>query len=96
MEPKEQRNCSTRGSPWWGEDNYAIGVMPDGRFFTYQWADGDELLYARSGDTGLPIGTIERGGIRWPPQASVTVFRGAYLEPAAWARALEIYKAEMF
>lgn len=82
-------------SPWWGEDNYLIGVMPQNRFFTYQWADGDENLRARSTVDGTDDGTISLSRA-FPPQATLTVFRGAYLVPADWLVALAVFEAEMF
>lgn len=80
---------------WWGEDSYAIGVMPDNSFFTYQWAENDELLYARSIDTGEQTTRIERP-VFWPSGADVTVFTGEYLEPPEWEKALEVFKTELF
>ncbi len=86
---------AARDAAWWGEDNYAIGVMPDGRFFTTQWADGESNLYARRIADGARAGIIDYPR-PWPEGAAVTIFRGAYLVPAAWERALAVFEAEMF
>jgi len=80
---------------WWGEDYYALGVMPDNSFFTYQWAENDELLYARSIETGQRTTPIERP-VFWPKGADVTVFVGEYLPPDEWEKALKIFETEMF
>jgi len=80
---------------WWGEDNYAIGVMPQNRFFTFQWADGDENLQTRSTIDGTGLAPISLSRV-FPPQATVTVFRGAFLEPADWLVALAVFEADMF
>lgn len=82
-------------SPWWGEDNYLIGTMPNNTFFTYQWADNDENLVTRSTVDGTVDGSISLSRA-FPPQANITVFRGAYLEPADWLVALAKFEAEMF
>ncbi len=86
---------AARDKAWWGEDNYAIGVMPDGRYFTTQWADGDANLYARTITDGAEAASIDYPR-PWPAGALVTVFRGAYLEPAAWETALAKFEREMF
>lgn len=86
---------ASRDTTWWGEDNYAIGVMPDGRFFTTQWAAFDWTLWTRNISDGGRAASIESPR-PWPAGATVTVFRGAYLEPAAWEAALAKFEREMF
>jgi len=83
------------GVSWWGEDNYAVGIMPDETFFTTQWSDEDEFLWARSTIDGQPAGTIVRPS-RFPTEATVVVFRGDYVNPPTWEKALEIFETEMF
>ncbi len=86
---------AARDSPWWGEDNYVIGVMPDNRFFTFQWADSEAFLHTRSSVDGSVQDPIALSRV-FPPQANVNVFRGAYLLPADWLVALAVFEAEMF
>lgn len=86
---------AARDKPWWGDDFYAIGIMPDGRYFTTQWPENDRLLYACSCIDGQAAGTIERD-LGFPPQATVTIFKGGYLEPAEWEKALAVFETEMF
>jgi len=84
-----------RNTAWWGEDNYAIGLMPDGRYFTTSWPDNDEKIVTRSIiDGALRVPIMARRA--FPPQAAVTVFIGFYLEPALWTQALAVFEARMF
>ena len=86
---------AAHNSAWWGEDNYLIGVMPGNTFFTFQWADGDENIRTRSTVDGSDTAPISLSRV-FPPQATLTVFRGAYLEPADWLVALAVFESEMY
>jgi len=83
-----------KGLPWWGEDKYAICVMPNGDFFTRQWAETDEFIYLRSGVDGKDTERIP-SPITFPAEAVVTKFIGAYLEPPEFEKVLAIFK-EMY
>ncbi len=82
---------AAHGKTWWGEDNYVIGIMPDERFFTTQWAEEDEFLYARSTVDGTRKDRIALPPV-FPCDAKVIAFRGEYLPPPEWEKALAIYK----
>ncbi len=86
---------AAKNLPWWGEDNYAIGVMPNGTYFTFQWSDDEEFLHVRSTADGSMAGTLQRPAM-FPRQANVTVFRGGYIRPVNWASAMAVFEAEMF
>lgn len=86
---------AARNKTWWGEDNYVIGIMPDGRFFTYQYADFDDKFRARSTTDGTDAGEIQRPPM-FPTNATVHAFVGAYLEPKEWEKALAVFETEMF
>ena len=86
---------AARDKPWWGEDSYAIGVMPDGRFFTTQWAETDVSLFCRHIADGGHAGNIDFPRT-WPNGSVVTIFDGAYLPPPLWTQALAVFEARMF
>lgn len=88
------RNDKRFSGAWWGDDKYAIGVLSDS-FFTMQWADEDEFFHTRLIEDGSISDKIPRIQT-FPPEADVTIFTGAYLEPPEWKKALKIFKNEMF
>ena len=81
--------------PWWGEDIYAIAIMPDDTFLTKQWAKEDEFSVARSINDGLTVGRVQLPS-PFPPEAVVTIFNGGYLPMAEWRAALIVFENEMF
>ncbi len=84
-----------RNKAWWGDDNYVVGIMPDNRFFTYQYSDYDDTFRARSTIDGSDAGTIQRPSM-FPTDAIIYTFIGAYLEPLEWEKALIIFERDMF
>ncbi len=80
---------------WWGEDFYYVGVLSNGDFFTTQIAENDEKIITFSGNDGVRSGVVECPRT-WPVDATMHIFIGAYLEPAAWERALAVFERDMF
>ena len=83
-----------QNKPWWGDDSYGIGIMPNGDYMTKQWSDDDEFLILRSAEDGHITGRVQVPSL-FPAEATVTVFEGAYLDPPEWEKALAVYVAEM-
>lgn len=85
------------GRGWYGEDNYAIGFIA-GRFFVKQWADEDEYLLTRSlaNPTSTDYQRLATPIFRFPAEAEVHRFKGAYVDDKEWQAARLIFEKEMF
>lgn len=81
--------------PWWGEDIYYVGVMPNSDFFTFQNPEFDEKIVTFSGVNGTRSGTVDCPRTV-PADATMHRFIGEYVEPKIWERALEVFETEMF
>ena len=81
--------------PWWGADNYAIGILPNGTFFTYQWDDDQADYFMRSVADGSSVSRHQRP-LWFPSEAMVHRFTGAYVSPDEWKRAMQVFETEMF
>jgi len=90
------RRNGREGTPWTGEDNYAIIFLNDVTFTTEQWPDEEEEYKVRSLASPHDAYTVADKPSRFPAGAVIEKFIGAYVAPDTWAQALTIFDEEMF